>query len=204
LYAYIRSCAPAVKDSKQWRNLGLALVFTTKVQWSIAEPKKKACKSLCVYERDMQESQLERVCNVNGDSLALCRTHESYVETSTRRQAQTDEQNGQTRRIGELGDGRSSLSAFFLSCNFCVSLLLLLPLLLMSVWKKFVIRMYICTHIQRYNKFICNIYLSIAYSIWFHLSLCLYICNTGSFQVDNTYICLFAFIISFRLKKKLE
>lgn len=41
--------------SKLWRNLGLALVFTTKVQWSIAKPKKKLMRE-CVWERANKES----------------------------------------------------------------------------------------------------------------------------------------------------
>lgn len=79
--------------SKLWRNLGLALVFTTKVQWSIAKPKKKLMRE-CVCEREQTKRapRLLRMLLGRGRSLALCRTHASHVETSTRRQ---------TERVGE-------------------------------------------------------------------------------------------------------
>lgn len=113
--------------SKLWRNLGLALVFTTKVQWSIAKPKKKLMRE-CVCEREQTKRapRLLRMLLGRGRSLALCRAHASHVETSTRRQTEREWERKSEREVEgttKLWDGRwgrSTLSAaFFLSCNFC-------------------------------------------------------------------------------------
>lgn len=55
--------------SKLWRNLGLALVFTTKVQWSIAKPKNKVHACVCVREWEHVKRAYCVCCSAGGALL---------------------------------------------------------------------------------------------------------------------------------------